>query len=358
MKKLLLLLCIQFLGQEILHSQTFTVGDLVRFTSLSSKNAERFLSKNKFIVPGTVAFSSENPIIFHQKIKGARKEFEPQRTIEVYKQDEITSYTLQTTSKGEFLSGQDELIKNGFLYDLAKNYTNESSMFYQKRNMTIKTSTHVEDSIPQYSFELEVRDLPDLSNVRYAEDLLQFTSHEFLVSFFGENNVKRDLYYFSEKELKKCSVLFFGSNRQVVFVWQDERNMQNVEYLLVSTKIPTEATSKSEKELSTNEWKLRNGIQHGTNIKDLLRINENDFTVYGNPSELAFMIQPTNNGNIDFTKTALLLACKGCKTDIIFDKPLVSALDIARKDLPVSVFDMIIYPDNNAKKNAAGVVRK
>ena len=69
------------------------------------------------------------------------------------------------------------------------------------------------------------------------------------------------------------------------------------------------------------------------------------------------MIQPSGGGNIDFKKTALLHNCKGCNTDALFDKKIVSALDIAKKDLPVSVFDIIIYPDA-APQNVVGIVTK
>ena len=95
--------------------------------------------------------------------------------------------------------------------------------------MTIETEAVDEDSTHEYCFKLTIRKMP--AKIKYAEDLLQFDSHEFLTSFFGKQNVKKDLYYFSEKELQKCSVLFSGSRYQVVFVWGDENKDESGEFV-------------------------------------------------------------------------------------------------------------------------------
>ena len=67
----------------------------------------------------------------------------------------------------------------------------------------------------------------------------------FLVSYFGEKNVTQDLYYFSENELKKCSVLFSGTLYQVAFVWGDENNLDNLSYIIVSNLLPTKKGKKT-----------------------------------------------------------------------------------------------------------------
>ncbi len=315
------------------------------------------MSKNKFLPANSEAENSLQATTFLQKIKNSKRTEQPERSIILYKTDDTRYYVLHTSSKAEYLENQTRLIKDGFIYDTSKNFAKELSMFYQKRNVTIQAATDMKEDAAGYTFILKQKQMPDISNVRYAEDLLQFTSHEFLVSFFGENNVSRDLYYFSEKELKKCSVLFGGSNRQVVFVWKDEINLSALEYILISTELPTKSSEHNDKVLNTNEWQLKCGIRHGTGIKELLRLNENDFSVYGNSSEMAFMIAPSGKGNIDFKKTAFLLTCKGCNTDALFDRKTISALDIVKKDLPVSVFDIIIYPDV-APQNVVGIVTK
>ena len=152
------------------------------------------------------------------------------------------------------------------------------------------------------------------------------------------------MYYFSEKELKKCSVLFSGTRRQAVFVWGDENNLNNLAYILVTNKLPTEGAEKNNPLTGNNEWQFQNGIHEGMAIKELLKINEMDFDIYGNESDLAFMVKPGTSGKIDFKKTAVMLTCSDCFDDKIFRQKEVSALDIAKANLPVRVNDVIIYP--------------
>jgi hypothetical protein len=152
------------------------------------------------------------------------------------------------------------------------------------------------------------------------------------------------MYFFSEKELKKCSVLFGGTRRQAVFVWADENNLNKLSYILVTNVLPTEGAEKNNPLIGNNEWQFKNGIHPGMAIKDLLKINEMDFDIYGNKSELAFMVKPTVNGRIDFKKTAIMFSCSSCYDNKIFDQPVVSALDVAKANLPMCVYDVIIYP--------------
>ncbi len=357
MNRILLILSLQSFAFGIANSQSFNADDLLALTSMPQKSMEHFMCKNKFLPAKSEMENDAQSIIFLQKIKNNKKNDEPERSVVLYKSGDTKYYVLHTSSKTDYLDDQARLIKDGFVYDTSKDFGKEAFIFYQKRNIAIEAIAETKDSVTAYTFILKQKEMPDIADIRYAEDLLKFTSHEFLVSFFGEGNVQKDRYYFSEKALKKCSVLFGGSNRQVVFVWKDEINLSGIEYILISTNLPTESGANTDKVLSINEWKLKSGIHHGTGIKELLRLNENDFEIYGNNSDLAFMIEPSQNGNINFKKTALLLTCKGCNTDALFDSKTISALDIAKKDLPVSVFDIIIYPDSTPK-NVVGIVTK
>ena len=78
-------------------------------------------------------------------------------------------------------------------------------------------------------------------------------------------------------------------------------------------------------------------------LKDLLKINESDFDIYGNKSELSYLIKPDQSGKIDFSKTAIMLSCHECFENKLFNKQLVSALDLAKANLAVKVFDIVLY---------------
>ncbi|HEY8690457.1 MAG TPA: hypothetical protein VIM07_14575 [Chitinophagaceae bacterium] len=345
MKGLLLILILLHFVFGKANCQSFTIDELVTLANMPSKNIDHYMYKKGFVLSGSISDSVTMSAGFIQKNKSGKKSIEPKRSIDIDIKDGVKYFTLHTTALNEFQDGEQRLIKSGFIYDTQKVVTREPSMLFQKANITIRASRHVVDSITQYSFNLTQKLVP--SSLTYAEDLLQFDSHEFLTSFFGVKNIKKDMYYLSEKELKKCSVLFSGTPRQVVFVWGDDINLNNLAYILVSNVLPTEGAKKNNPLSQNNEWQLKNGIYPGMALKDLLKINEMDFDIYGNKSELAFIVKPNEEGKIDFKKTAVMLSCHDCYDNKIFDQKIVSALDVAKANLPMHVFDVVIYTSRN-----------
>ena len=115
---------------------------------------------------------------------------------------------------------------------------------------------------------------------------------------------------------------------------------------MVSNVLPTAGAEKNNPLTGNNEWQFQNGIHPGMAIKELLKINEMDFDIYGNASELAFMVKPVENGKIDFKKTAVMLSCSNCYDNKMFNQQVVSALDVAKANLPMYVYDVIIYPSH------------
>jgi hypothetical protein len=342
MKRIILILILQNFASGYLYCQSFSVEDLVKIAALPSKDIVHFMDKKGYAFSNNRFDNDTMDVSFIRKVKGRKKYTGPERSITIDMRDDSKYFTLNTSSRDEYIEGQRDLIKSGFFYDGRKDVTKEPSMLFQKGNVSIETSTNVEDSVTEYTFKLRQRKFP--SSIKYAEELLQFDSHEFLESFFGKQNVKKDLYYFSEKELKKCSVLFSGTRYQAVFVWGDENNLNHLSYILVTNILPTEGAKNNNPLSGNNEWQFQNGIHPGMPIKDLLKINEMDFDIYGTESDLAFMVKPEMSGKIDFKKTAVLLSCSSCFDDKIFNKKQVSALDVAKANLPMHVYDVIIYP--------------
>ena len=342
MKRILILLVLQNFAANRVPCQSFTVHDLVNLANTPSKNIGNFMTRHGFV------FNSSNPAIdtmaasYIPKTKGRKSSSGPQRSVDLYEQHDSRYFILHTSSLPEYLDGQQKLIKSRFVYDNKRDISKEPSVLFQKGNISIEAIREMQDSITRYSFKLKEKKIPD--SIVYAEDLLQFDSHEFLVTYFGEKNVKKDMYYFSEKELQKCTVLFSGTTHQAVFVWGDENNLNNLSYILVSNVLPTKESVKNNPLIGDNEWKFQNGIHPGMPIRDLLRLNEMDFDIYGNKSDLALMVKPGLNGRINFKKTAIMLSCNDCYESKLLDQPEVSALDIAKANLPMRVFDIILYP--------------
>ncbi|MEO8413978.1 MAG: hypothetical protein ABI472_09975 [Ginsengibacter sp.] len=342
MKRILLLLILQIFVASIARCQSFTVRDLVTLASQPSQNISHFMYRNGFVSdnsnsePGTIAAS------FTQKIKSKKNYDGPLRSVDLFEKQDAKYFIFHTSSLQEYLDGAQRLIKSGFAFDKAVNRNPDTPMLFQKANISIEAIKELVDSNTRYTFTLKEKRIPD--SIAYAEDLLQFDSREFLASYFGEKNVREDLYYFSEKELKKCSVLFSGTKYQAAFIWGDENNFANLSYIVVSNVLPTKGGERNGLLEENNAWKFRSGIHSGMRIKDLLRLNEMDFDMYGNKSDLAFMVKPGSAGKIDFKKTAIMFRCINCYDNKIFDQPEISALDIAKANLPLNVFDIIIYP--------------
>ncbi|MEP7144817.1 MAG: hypothetical protein ABI707_18175 [Ferruginibacter sp.] len=345
MKRILIILILQIFANGITQSQSFDIDDLVNLSTLPSKNIGHFMNKKGFALFKRKLDGDTIEASFMAKIK-ANKDITtgPERTIDIYLRGDSKYFTFYTSSAKEYQDGRQNLIKSGFFYDDKKDISKEPSVLFQKGNVAVQATTETQNNLTQYVFKLKVKKVPSV--VKYAEDLLQFDSHELLVSFFGEPNVKKDMYYLTETELRKCSVLFSGTRYQVVFVWGDENNLNNLAYVLIPHVLPTAGAEKNNGIVGNNEWQFQNGMYQGMAIKELLRLNETDFDIYGSESELAFMVKPEESGKIDFHKTAVMLSCNNCDDIKMFNKRIVSALDVAKKDLPMYVNDVIIYPSN------------
>jgi hypothetical protein len=340
MKKILLiLLLINFATGTALCQ--FSVDELITLASMQSKNIDHFMKKKGYVISDKESNSGTMGKSFIEKPSPNKKWDEPKRSINITVKEDSKNFTLNTPVLNEYLAGKQRLIKSGFFYDTLKNINKEQTVLFQKGNITIRTSTHVMDGMTQYSFDLKEKIISP--KLEYAEDLLQFDSNELLASFFGKQNVKKDIYYLSEKEVRTCSVIFSGTQRQVVFVWGDEVYLNNLSYIIVTNKLPTAGGKDANPLAGNNQWKLKSGIHPGMPLTDMLEINEKDFTIYGKESDMAFIVKPGNNGKIDFKKIAIMLSCPDCYYNKIFNRKEVSALAVAKANLPMRVLDVVIY---------------
>lgn len=305
----------------------------------------------KGFLPGGRSFQDDGVMVtfFEKKSNDEKDTVHINRSIDLYKKGDTWCFALHTSSFDEYLDGQNRLKQAGFFYinskDTVSNSKDTSLMtaeLFQKRNITVQASSGVTDDETVHTFLLQKKELPNPDNIRYAEDLLKFDSHEHLVSVFGENNVKKDFYFFSEKELKNCSVLFGNSNRQVVFIWDDENNLNKLSFIMISGVLPTASTIEYDGNISQNAWTLKNGIYSGMRVKNLLELNENDFKFYGIDSEFSLMVEPVKTGNIDFKKIGIVLNCFNCNGPVLLNKPKVSATDAVDNSLALYVSYIMI----------------
>jgi hypothetical protein len=323
-------------------AQSFTVDDLVTLSSLPPKKFDNYMTEKGYLSGGKRMQDDAMAFTFFEKRDISQKDTVIEsRHVGLYKKDDAYCFAFHTTCQKEYEEGIWKLKNSNFVY--VANDTSQAPLFFQRKNLTVHVSSDMEEGDTVYTFLLKKKELPKA--VQFAEDLLNFDSHEYLVSYFGEENVKKDVYYFSEKKFRKCSVLFGNSNRQAVFVWEDENNLSKLSYVLISGILPTEDGLPFNDNIGRNQWTFKSGIYSGMSIRDLLRINGSDFQFYGLDSEFSMMVEPQNTGNIDFKKTGIMLtSLDGTPEPPLLKRAKISAEHVVENRIALHVFYIMLTP--------------
>jgi hypothetical protein len=326
-------------------SQSLTVSDLLTLSSTPSKSIDNYLGKKGFVL----ASNHPDPdggitnISFIQKKKASRDADSVIRTVDLYKKEDCYFFILNTSSVAEYENGCNWLKKNQFFYVAGDDSSRTAAYTFQKRNYVISTEPVISEQDTLYRISVRKKQIPEIKEVQYAEDLLRFDSHEYLISFFGERSVKKDDYYFSENELKKCSVLFPNTNQQAIFIWDDEENYSKLSYVLISGILPTMSAVQYTGFVSQNKWISKTGLYSGMGLTDLIKINNADINFYGRNSEFSFLIDPASKGNINFKKCGVMLGCIGCGgLGDLLDKEKINTQEAVERNLQLYIFYLMI----------------
>jgi hypothetical protein len=322
-------------------AQVISIDDLLTFSSLSSKNLNNFLNKRNFVPVKNYTQYNDRSISYYQN-KNRKDSDSIFRKLDIITGKEEQSFLLNTSSRAEFNENCAKLKKAGFMISCLPGNENHDDQFFQKKNFTVTTGTTIEEDILYYRIFLQKKELLTADQVQYSEDLLKFDSHEYLASFFGEQNVKKDLYYFSEKELRKCSVLFPNTSRQALFIWNDQDKYMDLSYILISGVLPTVSAVQYSNFISQSKWFSKEGLYAGMSLYEVLQLNNEDFTFYGRNSEVSFMVDPNSRGNIDFKKTGIMLGCVNSEVYRLLGKEKISALEAFNRHIPLYVYYIMV----------------
>ena len=339
------LFLISFLLVCNVHSQEFSAKDFLFASSVPSKKLESYLTKNHFLPGGSKIQDGSQVNIYRylkpQKGKKRKDTLHINRTIEILRTKDNFSFTYITSLKKEFDESLLELKESGFFCGNEKDTT---GILFQRKNITVLASTLKETDDTLYSLVIHQQELPLPETIQFAEDLLQFYSHEYLVSFFGESNVIKDLYYFSEKDVAKCSVLFPKTSRQAVFIWEDNINLCKPAYLIIGGNMNTSTISNYDGVIGENVWNSKAGIYSGMSLNSLMRLNGNSFKFYGKNSPSPYMIVPENTGAINFKTNRVVLGCLNPSGSRLLNNSTISADEILSDNLGIYVYMMMILP--------------
>lgn len=329
------------------HGQDYSIKDLVYAATLPAKKQDGFLSRNKFIPGGRKLHEDAEVIIYNLKPEKSKKKKDTLniiRTLETFRSKDNSSITYFTSVKEEYIENQRILKEGGFF---CGNENDSTAILFQMKNLTVVASVIQEkDMDTLYSMAINQREMPLVDSIQFAEDLLQFNSHEYLVSVFGQSNVIKDLYYFSEKEVAKCSVLFPKTNRQAVFIWEDNINLCKPAYLIIGGNMNAGSLSNYDGIIGENIWNSKDGIYSGMSLNSLVRLNGNSFKFYGKNAASPYLVVPENTGTINFKSNRVVLGCLNPSGSRTLNNAMVSADEILSDNLGIYVYMMLIMPTN------------
>jgi hypothetical protein len=333
-------------------AQEFSMDDLMSFSSLSAKKFDNYISKKGF-KPAGRSFQNDTIVdTWQQVIRNPDTTLAPvARRISRFQKGKDFSFCLQTSCREEYVVALNRLKNDGFFYG-NKIVPGDTSFLFQKASYTVETSAIPEDSLIFYTMVFRDQSMPSAREIIYGDDLMRFTSHEYLATFFGRQNVKSDLYYFSEKEISKCSILFPNSARQAVFIWDDEKNLRGLSQVIISGSFPTASSEGFTRQMRENTWLLNNGLHFDMRLDELVRLNGEDLSFYGRNSSSPFVILPRHKGDIDLSAITVILGCINCEGSSLLDKKIISAYDAVDNALRLHVSMLILHPSSNERQES------
>jgi hypothetical protein len=272
--------------------------------------------------------------------------------------NQVSGYKLryQTTSSEEYTSLKEDLKKSGFIYCPKTEANSTEPVLYQKQTFTIESTIQKEDSSYVYILDAEKIALPRLRDIIYAEDLLQLNSHECLTELFGKDNVRKDEFYYSPADSNRCTVLYPNTNREAIFIWNDEENMRELSFIIIGGHLKTGDKIDNVNQIKHSAWKSKQGLFCGMSLLEIQELNRQPVKFYNWNTESAGYLTPQNKGQLDFEQMGMVLNCLNCnyvdnvKTNILQSD---RALDENQK---VFLATMIVLPEK--KKQESMISRK
>jgi hypothetical protein len=344
----LLIFCMLFFNSNSnLFAQTPSIDQLIKYTNQLQEKFEPAIQKKDFFITEQ---QKNNDTFFHyykhNKIATKKNQVKDStiRLITRANCKDTVCITYQTSAYNEFNELRNELKEMGFSCYQEADSNSISTLLYQKNDYTIKVSKSLKDSVTLYQLAIQQQLFPDPQDMFYGDDLMVFTSHEYLSLFFGAENVKKDIYYLSGNDISKCSILFANSPRQVVFLWQDEINRNGIAMLLFGGQLKTKEGIENGGYVGQSNWVLKSGIHPGMTLYELRKLHNNNFEFYGGNSAKTGNLVVDKNGNLNFTKEEITLGCVNCNDDKYARTTTLSADDALADGRIVFVLSVSLNP--------------
>lgn len=338
MRKWLLGYCFMLCINADAQKKDFTLYKLLQLTQVPQTEIVSRLNRQGFIAEeeGNSSFNFYKPA----------KKSELSKSLSInYKRDSI-KLVFNTCSAEEFNALNRELQEEGFYFAKAQSKATDAYSLYQKGNFCVMPCIKKEAARTLYSFAIEHKLLPQPQQIRFVEDLLKLPSHEYLAATFGQNQIKKDQFYFSENEVSKCSVLFSHTARQVIIVWKDEVNYRYPALLIVggSTR-GLDAQAAHFKTASVSAWQSAAGVYTGMPLKELEQLNGGAVRFYGWDTDEPGVALQSQKGKLNFKKFGVQLQCLDCNEDGFYsDNGILSSDVLLRQNRRAYVTTLVMKP--------------
>ena len=346
-----LLLFLLFNQVSLCIAQRLRCDNLLAAVNLPAKKLTPYLFKNGFVFKGK---SYEGDTVLNEfqcKPFPQKDKITPPYRYFCQRQINHSSILIyQTSSVIEFQELINSFKTNGFLNDAPISMVPFEPAVLQYQNLKVSTSFIEKDTIKKYCLQLETDVLPLAKNLHYADDLLAFSSEECLKFYFGKENVVTDEYYFFDKEVVRCSVLFINTQRQVVYIWQDEKNKCTIRQLLFGGEQRLESAKGNNNYIAENIWKCKSGLQAGMPLMQLRKLNGTDFKFQSGFSPYFGAILPDTTGKINFKKQHVVLGCMNCKDQKFLSSSVISADDAIAGEKILFILSVVLIPNETSQK--------
>lgn len=257
------------------------------------------------------------------------------------------SFIYQTTDIIEDSLLIQEIVQEGFHFP---SLAESGQTVFQKGEMVIEYHREWRDSLLYHELKFSRKDLPKRKELVFAEDLLQLESHAHLSEVFGEENLKRDVFYFTPQDSNYCSVLFPGSSSEAVFLWNDEVNLRQISFILIGDPLHQEE-NKKHVAVGYNQWRSRQRIYCGMELRELHQLNGTAVRFFNWHTESPGYSCTDNVGNVDFNRIGLVFSCLNCGYAQASNKEITDSGLALMAHQKVFVSSMIILPEKREGSN-------
>ncbi len=332
------------------NSQDLSVDELLTLTSLSSQKFDQYISKKGFTKSSSGFQHDSLAQTWQPKQNNKKKKEQIQRQVERSQVRRMNMLHFKTSCPKEFGTIRTKLKKEGFQCPADTLVNCSFPLRFKRKNITVNVDRLIENEDTLFSFRFNEKLPPAPAKIEFANDLLQFESHEDLIYIFGENNVKKDKYYFSDNDARVCTVLFPYSSRQVVFLWKDDSTCSELASIVFGGTLGISSDISYTSQVAANTWMLSNGISCNLNLRELIQMNGGDLRFYGKQSKYFLSLVPENTGQLELNEgISVVLGCLNCENDTVLNAATVSAKDALQKGLGMHVLMVILSPESKVR---------